>query len=174
MDADEGVTEGDKSVLAGLAREVREESGLSVSSVRRVVGLGREEREGEAEAEEEEGESGDKVEGEGKGEGERLGYIFTSRSGKVILKIHFLVDVDLRDSEKEDEGEGLPTVRLDPNEHVEYLWAEEGEVRSGIVRGMGREERLLFTTEEQRRVVLEGFRVWREARAEGEDRIEKW
>lgn len=54
----------------------------------------------------------------------------------------------------------LGKVRCDPAEHSQWVWAEEGEVEKGEVRGM----ELRFTTREQREVVLEGFRVWRDLR----------
>jgi 8-oxo-dGTP pyrophosphatase MutT (NUDIX family) len=83
--------------------------------------------------------------------GPSTGQVFASRSGKLIAKFHFLVEVA---------DDQLGEVRCDPAEHSQWVWAEEGEVEKGEVRGM----ELRFTTREQREVVLEGFRVWRELR----------
>lgn len=87
------------------------------------------------------------------------GYSFVSTGGRVVRKVNFLVEYQSgsgREGEREGE-EGLE-VRLDPDEHRDYVWATEEEVRAGRVGGVS----LRFTMREQVDVVLEGFRVRRE------------
>jgi 8-oxo-dGTP pyrophosphatase MutT (NUDIX family) len=84
------------------------------------------------------------------------GRVFCTRSGKAVCKFEFFVDVDL--------GAGVdgeaPRVSLDPNEHVDFVWATEGECVAGQRTGEGEEQcvELVFTNEAQRVVVLEAFR----------------
>ncbi|KAL1613893.1 hypothetical protein SLS54_010170 [Diplodia seriata] len=68
------------------------------------------------------------------------------------LKLAFEVAV------AEQEAEEI-AIRLDPVEHQDYLWVEEEDVRRGEVNGT----RLEFMTADQRALVLEGFRLKREA-----------
>jgi 8-oxo-dGTP pyrophosphatase MutT (NUDIX family) len=73
-------------------------------------------------------------------------HFFNSRSGKKICKFTFMV-------ETENVAEGRLEVRIDPQEHQQFLWASEDEVRSkraGLVE-------LVFTTQQQEDTVLAGF-----------------
>lgn len=123
----------DQSILHAVARELWEEAGLVATSIGPRVG-------------------GDQV--------------FLSGSGKRVGKFSFLVDVQgnvdrkMADAEGED---GDMQVKLDPNEHQRYLWVTEDEAREGHTHDEQRNViELAFTTKEQRDVVLEGFKVWRE------------
>ncbi len=80
------------------------------------------------------------------------GYSFTIRSGKLVCKFTFVVDV-------EKGPDGKINVKLDPKEHQNYVWASEEDVKA---RKVGELE-LRFTTSEQEAVVLEAFKARREA-----------
>jgi len=81
------------------------------------------------------------------------GYVFATRSGKVVCKYNFLVETD-----REAEGkEHWVKVRLDPNEHQNHVWATEEEVRAGCVGKVD----VKFTTAEQRQVILDAFQMKR-------------
>lgn len=84
------------------------------------------------------------------------GHFFLTRSGKLVCKFNFLVDV-------EKGVDGKWDVKLDPNEHQNYLWTAEEEVKA---RRRGDVD-LKFTTREQEAVVLEAFRARREMNADG-------
>lgn len=82
------------------------------------------------------------------------GYIFSTRRGKKIVKFTFVVQVEQTDS-----------VKLDPEEHVNYAWATEEECRAKRVvkkGGDGGEEvvELNYTTAAQEAAVLSAF-DWR-------------
>lgn len=88
---------------------------------------------------------------------------FLTRRGLAVVKVTFEVEVEVEGSE----GEGLPEVVLDPNEHVRFLWATEEECEAGRVaaRGdTGEDEvaEIKFTTADQRAVILLGFKLRRE------------
>lgn len=91
--------------------------------------------------------------------GARVGgeHIFSTRSGGRVGKVSFLVEV-----ERTGEGQEIE-VKLDPNEHCEYLWASEGECTA---RRMADGRELEFTTREQWAVVMGGFWAWRAVRDE--------
>ncbi|KAF1808687.1 hypothetical protein P152DRAFT_404915 [Eremomyces bilateralis CBS 781.70] len=72
--------------------------------------------------------------------------VFTSRSGKEIGKFHFMVQVE--------KGEGPLEVKLDPEEHQQWVWASEEEVKAKKVGGI----ELEFTTENMENMVLESFK----------------
>jgi 8-oxo-dGTP pyrophosphatase MutT (NUDIX family) len=84
------------------------------------------------------------------------GHFFLTRSGKLVCKFNFLVDV-------EKDVDGKWDVKLDPNEHQNYVWTTEEEVKA---RRTGDVD-LKFTTREQEAVVLEAFRARREMNADG-------
>ena len=87
--------------------------------------------------------------------GPRVGadHIFTTSSGKVVCKLNFLIQA--RKGAK---------VKLDPNEHQNYAWATEKEVKS--YRSGSTE--LIFTKREQEAVILETFELMKTMRiAEG-------
>ncbi|KXX82648.1 MutT-like protein [Madurella mycetomatis] len=126
----------DETILHGVARELWEETGLRMKSVTRQVGGG---------------------------------YTFITRSGLAVTKLTFEAEVETPVSAQ---GEQLfPKVTLDPNEHVRFLWATEEECRQGRVAALdsnGEPEvvNVEFTTEAQKRIILYGFKLRREA-AEG-------
>ena len=74
------------------------------------------------------------------------GQMFLTRSGKIVCKFHFLV-------EAEKGPNGRLDVKLDPNEHQNYVWATEEEVKARTVRQL----ELNFTTREQEAAVLRAF-----------------
>ena len=80
--------------------------------------------------------------------GPRVGdnHVFLTSSGKVVCKFNFLV------SAKKD-SEGAVDVKLDPNEHQNYCWATEEDVKAHNCSGI----ELKFTTTEQEAVILEAF-----------------
>lgn len=137
-----GAVDAGETVLAGAAREVREEAGLAVTRVAALV------------VHPSEGARGEGVDG---------GYLIRTTRGKRIPKYTFLVDVG-------DSG----CVRLDPVEHVDYVWATEEECRARrVVRrsgggggGGGSEDEvgvveLEFTTEAQEDAILNAFAMRR-------------
>lgn len=80
--------------------------------------------------------------------GPRVGddHLFQTRSGKAVCKFNFQVKT------KKDE-EGMDKVKLEPEEHQNYVWATEEEVKahkSGDIE-------LRITTKEQEAVILEAF-----------------
>ena len=81
------------------------------------------------------------------------GYSFVSTGGRVVRKVNFLVEC-----QSGSEGDEGLEVRLDPDEHRDYVWATEEEVRAGRVGSVC----LRFTMREQVDVVLEGFQLRRE------------
>lgn len=114
-----GAIDDGETVLAGLAREVWEESGLEVS---------------------------------GLGAAAWGGEVFRTRGGKHVCKFTFVV-------EAKDSSE----VRLDPNEHQDYVWATEAECRARVaVRSEeGKTDtELMFTTAPQEAAILRAF-AWR-------------
>jgi len=81
--------------------------------------------------------------------------IFRSRSGKVICKLYFFVDIDNGDEDKVE-------VKLDPKEHQNLVWATEEEVKAKKVGDL----ELTFTTATLEKNVLESFQIRKELRAE--------
>jgi 8-oxo-dGTP pyrophosphatase MutT (NUDIX family) len=123
----------DPSILHACARELWEEAGLVTKSIVGVI--------------------------------DPDGRVFCTRSGKAVCKFEFFVDVDLDPGvgvgvDGEDAPSPPPRVSLDPNEHVDFVWATEGECVAGWRKGEGEEQgvELVFTNEAQRVVVLEAFR----------------
>lgn len=82
--------------------------------------------------------------------GPRVGqdHIFSTRSGKMVCKFNFLVDAAKND-------DGSFRIKLDPNEHQNFVWAGEEEVRAHKVGDI----ELKFTTSEQEAVILEAFKA---------------
>jgi 8-oxo-dGTP pyrophosphatase MutT (NUDIX family) len=126
-----GCDDDDESMLHACARELCEETGLMARSVGPLVRLPQLSREGDEEMADTLG-----------------GHVFRTRSGKVVCKLYFVVDV-------QDSG----AVVLDPAEHVGYVWATEEAVMAGKM-GLDKESEnvLEFTTMEQRDVLLEAFK----------------
>ncbi|KAL2020826.1 hypothetical protein VTK56DRAFT_7919 [Thermocarpiscus australiensis] len=127
----------DETILHALARELWEETGLRLKSVIRQVGAEQ---------------------------------TFFTRRGRVVAKLTFEVEVETARSAGDEEGpekEALPEVILDANEHVRFIWATEEECRQGkvaVLGGGGEAEvvEIKFTTEDQRKVILLGFKLRRE------------
>ncbi|KAK3989442.1 NUDIX hydrolase domain-like protein [Cladorrhinum sp. PSN332] len=93
--------------------------------------------------------------------------VFFTRGGRLVEKVSFEVEVE----DTEGEAEGDIKIKLDPGEHVRFLWCGEEECRKGKVLEFdgGVEFGIEFTTERQRAVVLRGFELRREgAEKEGE------
>jgi 8-oxo-dGTP pyrophosphatase MutT (NUDIX family) len=90
--------------------------------------------------------------------GPRVGedHIFSTRSGKIVCKFNFLVDVEKGEA-------GSLDVKLNPNEHQAFIWATEEELKVGEEGGLNLE----FTTREQQNVVMEAFGVRREMNVSG-------
>jgi 8-oxo-dGTP pyrophosphatase MutT (NUDIX family) len=82
------------------------------------------------------------------------GRVFPISRGRFVCKLEFLVSVEVEGGDSTE----VPVVKLDPNEHCAFVWATEEEVRSGEISGG---QKLDFTDEEQRKVVLEAFEVCR-------------
>lgn len=114
-----GAVDDGETILAGLAREVWEESGLKVKRLEAVVWEGD---------------------------------VFRTRSGKHVCKFTFVV-----------EAENSSEVKLDPNEHQDYVWATEAECRARVAvrseEGKSDTE-LVFTTAAQEAAILRAF-SWR-------------
>ncbi|KAI4264764.1 MAG: hypothetical protein L6R42_000136 [Xanthoria sp. 1 TBL-2021] len=79
------------------------------------------------------------------------GYTFKTRSGKMVRKLNFIVEVETRDG---DGGSNFE-VRLRPEEHQGFVWATEEEVRACKVGDV----EIGFTMPEQEAVVLDAFAV---------------
>ncbi|RYO88519.1 hypothetical protein DL762_003725 [Monosporascus cannonballus] len=73
--------------------------------------------------------------------------VFFSRRGLRVRKFSFVVGVE----------EGPADVRLDPAEHVAFLWVTEEQARRGRCGVVA----LKFTTPRQREIVLEAFKMRR-------------
>ncbi|KAK0719073.1 NUDIX hydrolase domain-like protein [Apiosordaria backusii] len=78
--------------------------------------------------------------------------VFLTRRGNTVEKMTFEAEVQAPSSSER------PVVTLDPQEHVQFLWATEEECRLGKAK-LGEEEvDINFTTKDQRRVILTGFK----------------
>lgn len=154
--------ETDSSVVAGAIRELEEETGLRASKVVRSIGT-REFGETvpsplgsdrnclwrmcifEVEVE---------VEGDGDGDGEEENNIpVAAPAGLVPVEEH----VKFRSAAEILEGQTALTVRLDPAEHVAYLWVSEDEVREGWCGDV----ELDFTDPEGKGILLRAFELHR-------------
>jgi 8-oxo-dGTP pyrophosphatase MutT (NUDIX family) len=74
--------------------------------------------------------------------------LFITTSGNLVCKFTFLV-------EAKSDDDGKLQVKLDPNEHQNFLWVSEEAFQTGKVGDL----ELKFTSEEQKAVVAEAFRV---------------
>jgi hypothetical protein len=97
------------------------------------------------------------------GFGRAVGSVFTNSSGrKIICRFNFEMEVDLEGAEGEGavgvEGAGGPHVVVDPEEHQDYVWATEEEVRRGNVGG----KKITITNRQMQALIFEGFRLRRE------------
>lgn len=118
----------DPTILHGAARELFEEAGLKAKHIKRTVSEGP----------------------DAKTLGDSGGFAFTTRRGLVCCGWSFEVEVDLEEIEK--------GVTLDPNEHEDYVWASEEEIRSGKCG----EKKIPLVSAVQLRRILEAFRLRRE------------
>lgn len=119
-----GAVDAGETLLGGLAREVREESGLRMTKVRGLV------RDSGTESETLED-----------------GQLFKTTRGRKVVKFTFVVDVD--DASK---------VKLDPNEHQNYVWATKDECRSKYAIRNNRTGLILqFTTHAQEDTIMKAF-----------------
>lgn len=95
--------------------------------------------------------------GAGGGEGSLdAGAVFRTTRGRFIFKLTFVVEV----------GDSA-AVRLDPNEHQDYVWATEEECRAKRVErsAEGREPtELVFTTAAQEESIMRAFEIRRKSR----------
>ncbi|KAI9897732.1 hypothetical protein N3K66_007588 [Trichothecium roseum] len=141
----------DPSVLHACARELFEEAGLVASRVLRVVG------------------DGDDVDGDYGS----AGMVFMNRSGtRLFVKFCFEVEVEAEAGAAAGvdgaDGDGRPVVRLDANEHQDWVWATEEEVKNDVTADG---KPIPVTTLGQKRILLNAFRLRREeaeAEAKGE------
>lgn len=94
----------------------------------------------------------------GVGEGLAAGAVFQTRRGSFIFKLTFVVEV-----------EDSAVVKLDPNEHQDYVWATEEECRAKLVDrasdGKAPTE-LVFTTAAQEWAITRAFEMRRKDRGE--------
>ncbi|KAJ9602976.1 hypothetical protein H2200_012756 [Cladophialophora chaetospira] len=81
------------------------------------------------------------------------GYTFKTRTGKMIRKLNFIVEVERRDFDGKSNGNSSIDVQLCPEEHQAFVWATEEEVRAYKVGDV----EIGFTKPEQEAVVLEAF-----------------
>ncbi|KAL2189129.1 hypothetical protein L209DRAFT_752342 [Thermothelomyces heterothallicus CBS 203.75] len=87
--------------------------------------------------------------------------VFLTSRGLVVAKVTFEVDVEA------SETAALPEVTLDPYEHMRFLWATEEECQLGrvAVPGSSGEKEVVdirFTTQDQKEVILLGFKLRRQ------------
>jgi len=76
------------------------------------------------------------------------GYFFFTRSQRLVCKFNFLVEAQRSE-------DGSLNVKLDPEEHQNYVWATEEEVKAKKVGDI----ELRFTVEDQEKIILEAFKV---------------
>ncbi|KAK6080769.1 NUDIX domain-containing protein [Seiridium cupressi] len=78
---------------------------------------------------------------------------FLTRKGRRMGKVSFLVDVEVQDGEIK--------VKLDPNEHVQYVWVSLDEAKAKKAGDV----LLEYTTEAQETTIYQAFRLWKEQTA---------
>lgn len=136
-----GAVDAGETILAGAAREVREETGLDASRITHLV------------VHDDDGDDHDDHDGSKEGLGG--GYLFHTRRGRTIVKFTFVVEV-----------ESTLDVQLDPKEHQDYIWATENECRTHRANkeDSGKKDAvdLKFTTAAQESAILKAF-AWRRA-----------
>jgi len=124
------VDDEDASILHGAARELREEAGLTAVHYHSAVTVN--------------AESGS------------LEHVFTNRTGTVTW-CAFIFVAEVRWPEDVSENDrSVPVVTLDPNEHQDFVWAMEEEVRDQRMQS-GRA--IPFTTPEVQGIVLNAFKA---------------
>ncbi|KAK6207729.1 NUDIX domain-containing protein [Colletotrichum tabaci] len=90
------------------------------------------------------------------------GSVFTNRTGTAVY-CRFAFEVRVRETGDGDEME----VRIDPDEHADYVWASEEEVRRERVG----DKEIPITNGQMARLILDGFRRRREEPVEGERKV---
>ncbi|KAL2155799.1 hypothetical protein VTH82DRAFT_541 [Thermothelomyces myriococcoides] len=136
--------EEDETLLHGLARELWEETGMKLKRVVRQVGAEQ---------------------------------VFLTRRGLAVSKVNFEVDVETPESPATETASGtaaLPEVTIDPHEHARFLWAteEECQLERVVVAGSGGGKEVVditFTTKDQKKVILLGFKLRRQEELSQED-----
>ena len=83
------------------------------------------------------------------------GYKFKTRSGKMVQKLSFTVEVERQDRDSDSNSSNNLEVLLRPKEHQNFMWATEEEVRAHKVGDM----EIGFTMPEQEAVVMDAFTV---------------
>ncbi|OLN83747.1 hypothetical protein CCHL11_08749 [Colletotrichum chlorophyti] len=91
------------------------------------------------------------------GPGEEPGTVFTNRTGTLVW-CRFAFEVRVKTDE---------VVRIDPEEHQDYVWAEESEVSSERIG----DREIPVTNGQMMRLILDGFRRRREEGTREERRI---
>ncbi|WQF75137.1 Putative NUDIX hydrolase domain-containing protein [Colletotrichum destructivum] len=130
----------DASLLVACARELWEEAGLEAVEVVRVVS---------------------------EGAAREPGSLFTNRTGTAVY-CRFAFEVRVRetgDGAVDGDGDELE-VRIDPDEHADYVWASEEEVRRERVG----DKEIPITNGQMARLILDGF--WRRREEPVEDKRE--
>ncbi|KAK4639840.1 protein kinase activating protein dpb11 [Podospora bellae-mahoneyi] len=82
--------------------------------------------------------------------------VFLTRRGRTVEKMTFEAEVQTPSTSER------PVVTLDPQEHVRFLWATEEECRAGKAIWDGEKVTIDFTTKDQHRVIMTGFKIRRE------------
>lgn len=94
----------------------------------------------------------------GDGDGLNAGAVFTTTRGRFVFKLTFVVEV--KDSS---------AVKLDPEEHQDYVWATEEECRAKLVERSAERKgstELVFTTPAQKAAIMRAFEIRRNGRGE--------
>lgn len=126
--------DGDVSILAAAVRELAEETGLAATKAVGCVAVDRE------------------LEGYDVEDGGEV-WLFGEKKNDRWAKVTFLMEV-----------EGGKDVKIQDEEHVEYKWVSEEEVRSGTFEG--EEQRSIdFVSEMVRDMILEAFRTKNSSKA---------
>lgn len=81
------------------------------------------------------------------------GYTFLTSTKKVVCKFSFLAEVEIGG---EVDEKGWLKVKLDPEEHQNYVWATREECKAEKVGDL----KIPFTHPEQKKMVLDAFGAW--------------
>ncbi|KAJ2897970.1 putative nudix domain protein [Zalerion maritima] len=138
----------DPSPLYAVARELWEESGLILSHVRREVSIG------------------------GKGfptTRDEKGYVLFTSRGCRVAKYSFEADVPPVEAVGNGgDGKEGHMVTLDHEEHEQYLWVTKEEVEASQCVRNGNPIKFRMTSKEQRKTILQGFKLREEDRRKEE------
>ena len=96
---------------------------------------------------------------------DHVGGVDNKGDGEGSVHVVAAGDGEVGDGEVDGSGEGNvkevlrgPRVKLNPEEHVDYVWAGEEEVKAGLCDG----REVVFAYDGAREVILEGLRMARE------------